>query len=185
MQKIVTAARKRFRRHGFAATSLDAVVADAGVTKGAFYHHFANKEELFEAVFVVEHEALFVKILEAFGRRRRTIKDGALQAFRAFINGSLEPGVQRVIWLDAPGILGWERMREIEGRYGLDLLRSGIREAIEAGEMKRRDPEALAHLLQGALTECAMYIARTDDQAAAGRKVERELKQLLDGLFVD
>lgn len=183
-RKIVAAARKRFRRDGFQGTSLEAIVADCGVTKGAFYHHFKNKEDVFEAVFVVEHEELFAEILDAYMKRRGTIKARALAGFRAFIRGSLAPGVQQVTLLDAPSILGWERMREIEGRYGLDLLRSGIAEAMEAGEMKRRDPDALAHLLQGAMTECAMYIARSDDQASATRRVERELKLLLDGLFV-
>src|ERR687884_2126247 len=75
---IVAAARERFRRDGYAATSIETVVADAGVTKGAFYHHFATKEALFEAVFVAEHESLFAGIVAAFGRRARTMKARAL-----------------------------------------------------------------------------------------------------------
>ena len=183
-REIVAAARRRFRRDGYGATSLGAVAADAGVTKGAFYHHFDGKDDLFEAVFVAEHEDLFATIAAAFTRRRSgAMRERALDAFRAFIRGSLDPEVQQITLIDAPSVLGWETMREIEGRYGLALLREGIKEAIASGEMPRRDPEALAHLLLGALTEGAMYVARTENQAAAGRSVERELKALLDGIF--
>src|SRR4051794_40851999 len=83
--QLVSAARKRFRSDGYAGTSIDAVVADVGVTKGAFYHHFESKEDLFEAVFVVEHEELFSRILAAFGRRSSNSKARALAAFRAFV----------------------------------------------------------------------------------------------------
>jgi AcrR family transcriptional regulator len=180
---IVAAARGRFRRDGYAATSIDAVVADAGLTKGAFYHHFATKEDLFEAVFVAEHEDLFGRILAAFGRRARDTRARALAGFRAFIQGSLDPEVQRVTLLDAPSVLGWERMRAIEGRYGRALLFEGIRQAVAAGEMRKHDAEVLSHLLQGALCEGAMYLAREPNQRAAGRKLERELELLVDALF--
>jgi AcrR family transcriptional regulator len=181
--QIVTAARERFRKDGYAATSIDAVVADAGVTKGAFYHHFETKEDLFEAVFVVEHEELFSRILAAFGRRTRGTKAQALAAFRAFVQASLDPQLQRVTLIDAPSVLGWTKMRAIEGRYGRALLYEGIREAVASGDMPRHDPEVLSYLLQGALSESAMYLARETDQKAAGRKVERELKLLIEGLF--
>src|SRR3954449_31039 len=92
-RQIVAAARARFRRDGFAATSIDAVVANAGVTKGAFYHHFETKDDLFEAVFIAEHEDLFGQILAAYGRSARATKSRAMAAFRAFIQGSLDPEV--------------------------------------------------------------------------------------------
>jgi AcrR family transcriptional regulator len=184
-RQIVAAARQRFRRDGYAGTSIDAVVADAGVTKGAFYHHFDTKDDLFEAVFVVEHEELFARILDASGGRARDRKARAFAGFRAFIQGSLDPEVQQVTLIDAPSVLGWTKMREVEGRYGLALLREGIREAVAEGDMRRHDPAVLSHLLQGTLCEGAMYIAREADQKAAARKVERELKLLVDGLFAD
>lgn len=183
-RRILAVARERFARDGYAATSLDAVVAGAGVTKGALYHHFGTKEELFEAVFVAEHEALFTRIIEAYNTRARDTRARALAGFRAFIEGTLDPHVQRIILLDAPGLIGWERMREIEGRYGRALLREAITAAIASGELRRRDPDVLAHLIQGALTEVAMYLAQAEDQEAARRKVDRELRLLVDGLFV-
>lgn len=181
----MTAARKRFRRDGYAGTALDAIVADCGLTKGAFYHHFSGKEDLFEAVFIAEHEDLFATIIEAYTKKQSAApKDAAFAGFRAFIRGTLDPGVQRIILIDAPSVLGWEKMREIEGRYALAVMREGIRQNVASGQMGRRDPETLAHILRGALTDAALYIAQADDQRAATRKVERELKLLLEtGLF--
>lgn len=179
--QLLAAARHLFATDGYAATSLDAVVAEAGVTKGAVYHHFRGKAELFEAVYEHEQARLSEELARAFGSKADPV-EGAYAACRAFLDASMDQGVQRITLLDAPSALGWERMREIEAEYGLALIKSGIKAAIDAKRIARRDVDSLAHLLFGALCEGAMYVVRADDPALARRRFEREVKALLDAL---
>jgi AcrR family transcriptional regulator len=178
---LVEAARELFAQDGWAATSLDAVVARAGVTKGALYHHFAGKRELFEAVFSREQ----ARLLEAIGGAAggdvadpwRALEAGC----RGFLEFTLDPGVQRIFLLDATAALGWERIRELEAD-SLNLLQLGIEQAIEAGQIEPRPAEPLAHLLFGAICELAMVVARQPDQRAAHREATAELSRVLSAL---
>ena len=143
----------------------------------------SGKEELFEAVFVEEQQTIAARLAQTYEERRsRDPVQASLTACRSFLDISRDPAVQRITLIDAPAVLGWQRMREIESEYGLAMMKEGIRNAIKAGRLKRRDVDALGHLLFGALCEGAMYMARAQDQAAAQRKVEREFKALIDGL---
>jgi AcrR family transcriptional regulator len=179
---LVGAARTLFAERGYADTSLDQVVDAAGVTKGALYHHFGNKRDLFEAVFR-EEERRVRDAVAAVVARRHDPRAGLYAGCRAFLDACIDPGVQRITLLDAPSVLGRERMREIELEHALALIQAGLAAATASDGAGRRDLEPPAYLLFGALGEAAMFIARADDQAAAKRKCERELKALLDGLL--
>ena len=177
--QLVGAARELFAADGYAATSLDAIVSACGVTKGALYHHFAGKREIFEAVFRAEEERICVALAQAAARGRDPV-DAMYAGCREWLEVCLDPGVQRITLLDAPSVLGWERMREIEAEFGLALIKEALNQAMKAGRMKRRDPDPLAHLVFGALCEGAMFVARADDQAAAKRRFEREMKTMIE-----
>jgi AcrR family transcriptional regulator len=177
---LVAAARELFAEDGYAATSLDAVVAKAGVTKGALYHHFAGKRELFAAVFVAEQERLSRAIVEAY-QREVDPWQGFEGGCGAFIEACQEPGVQRIALLDAPAALGWETVRELESG-SLRMMEEGIRRAVEAGAIAKRPVEPLAHLLFGAVCESAMTVARAPDQDAALREALAELRRVLRSL---
>jgi AcrR family transcriptional regulator len=179
--QLVATARSLFAQDGYAATSLDAVSAKAGLTKGSIYHHFDGKRQLFEAVFEAEERRLCAALAEAAATKSDPW-DGFFAGSKAFLEASLEPGVQRITLLDAPAVLGWERVREIEADYGLALLKEGLRMAAEAGRIRSRDADGLAHLLFGALCEGAMYIARASDQRQALRKITGDFKSLLDAI---
>ena len=171
--RLVRAGRERFAADGFAGTSLDAVAAAAGVTKGSLYHHFSGKADLFEAVFEEEARVLSDRVAADVAAQRDPWK-GAVAGVRAFLRYSQEPGVQRIMLLDAPSALGWEKVRAIESGYGLALIRAAVEEL-----MPRRRAEVLAHLLFGALTEGALMIAQGQ---APARTVEREVVALLEGM---
>jgi AcrR family transcriptional regulator len=177
---LVAAARGLFAEDGYAATSLDAVVAKAGVTKGALYHHFAGKRELFEAVFVAEQVRLTSAVMAAVEGR-----EDPWEAFEAgcgaFIEACQEPGAQRIFLLDAPVALGWETIRRLESG-SLELMKQGIEQAIEAGSIEDRPVVPLAHLLFGAVCESAMVVARAPDQDAALRDALAELHRMLSSL---
>jgi AcrR family transcriptional regulator len=177
---LVAAARELFAKDGFAATSLDAVVAKAGVTKGALYHHFSGKRDLFAAVFAGEQAKLSEAIVEAYQRRQEpweAFEAGAA----AFVEACQEPGVQRIFLLDAPTALGWETIRQLESS-SLGMMELGIERAIEAGSIETRPVKPLAHLLFGALCESAMVVARAPDQRAALDEALAELHRLLASL---
>jgi len=177
---LVEAARELFARDGFAATSLDAVAAQVNVTKGAVYHHFDAKQQLFEAVFAGEVTRL-ANVLPTVYARKRDPWDGFEAACRAFLEECLDPAVQRIVLLDAPAAIGWEAMRRLEAPL-FAMMESAITQAVEAGRIARRPAGPLAHFLFGALCEMAMVVARAEEQTAAHRQAVTELGRVMAGL---
>jgi len=174
---LVTAARELFARDGYDATSLDAVAAAAGVTKGAVYHHFNGKRELFAAVFQEEAARLGEVVAAAYARKRDSWR-AFEAACIAFLEACLDPGVRQILLLDAEAALGWERVRELE-RNMLSMSEVAIASAIAEGRIARRDPAPLAQLLFGTLCEAAMVVARAEDQHAAQRGIVGEIRRML------
>ncbi|WP_344292249.1 TetR/AcrR family transcriptional regulator [Streptomyces synnematoformans] len=181
---LVGAARAHFARDGYAAASLDAICAQAGITKGALYHHFRNKRSLFRAVYEAEQHRLRGAIADAF-RACPDPWDGLRAGQRAFLTGSIEPGTQRITLLDAPGALGWAVMREVQADCRA-MTRSGLARAVRAdGEgpvsaveaVEAVELDAMASVVFGALCECAMAVAHARDPdavlAASLRQVDR------------
>lgn len=179
---LLDAARELFAQDGYAATSLDAVVAGAGVTKGALYHHFEGKRDLFAAVFARENERLLDAIAAAYGREADPW-DALGAGCQAFLEQTQEPAMQRIFLLDATAALGYERIRELESD-SLALMELGIERAIEAGRIVPRPAKPLAHMLFGAICEIAMVTARATDQEAALAEATSELGRLLAALTV-
>jgi AcrR family transcriptional regulator len=178
--KLLAVARKLFATKGYAATSLDALVRRAGVTKGAFYHHFPDKQAIFRAVFEAVEDDL---VAAALAGSKGT---DALTRFRtgchAFLAASVDPSVQRIVMMDGPAVLGWATWREIDWRHFLALVDEGLAQAMLAHGAKRRPTKALAHLVFGALCESAMVVARSPKPKEALRQVREELDVLLGGL---
>jgi len=177
---LLDAARDLFAEDGYAATSLDAVATKADVTKGAVYHHYDGKRQLFEAVFTREVEELTARLAAAYARKSDPWK--ALEAgCRAFLEACLEPVLQRIVLLDALAALGWERVRLREQSL-LAAIERAIQRAIDAGRIAPRPPAPLASFLFGALCEMAMAVARADNPRVAERQAVAELSRIMDGL---
>ncbi len=179
---LVDAARELFAKDGYAATSLDAVATKARVTKGAVYHHFEGKQQLFEAVFAREVERL-AAVMPAVYASKRDPWDAFEACCRAFLEECLEPGLQRIMLLDALAAMGWEGVRRMEAPM-LDMMEVAIARAVEAGRIAPRPAGPLAVFLYGALCETSMNVARADNQKAAHRRAVTELGHVLDGLRV-
>lgn len=180
---LVRAARPLFATRGFAGVGAEEIVRAAGVTRGALYHQFAGKEGLLEAVY----EQIEQELLERIGSRmaQAGVTD-PLVALAAgaehFLEACVEPEVHRIILLDAPSVLGWERWREIGWRYGMGLTEGTVQAAIDAGRIAPQPARPLAHLLLGALDEAALYVARAADRDAARHEMGAAITALLDGL---
>jgi len=175
--QLVAAAERLFGRDGYAATSIDAVAAAAGVTKGAAYHHFPGKAALFQVVFVRELERV-TAALDAVAAEEPDPWSALRRGSRTFLAHCLEPGFRQVVLLDGPSVLGWDKVREIEYGCLLRVLTDAVRGAVPAGG----DPTACAQLLFGALCEGGMLLARSDDPAAALPVVAAEAERLLVAL---
>jgi AcrR family transcriptional regulator len=180
---LLAAARELFAERGFGAVGTEEIVRSARVTRGALYHHFKGKDDLFRAVVEIVEAELTRRIGEQMAQRAIADPLDALRAGAdAFLDASAEPEVQRIIMLDAPSVLGWEEWREIAERYGLGLVMAVLEAAMEAGSITRRPVRPLAHILIGALDEAAMLVARADDDGTTRREVGETIDALLAGL---
>ncbi len=166
-RQLVTAARTLFGARGYAGVGTEEIVRAAGVTRGALYHQFRDKADLF-AVVAEEVEAEIAGRIAASAVGASADPVEALRAgARLFLDACAEPAVERIILLDAPAVLGWEAWRDLAGRYGLGLVQLALQSAMDAGAIVQQPVVPLAHVLIGALDECALYIARAEDPAAA------------------
>ena len=173
--------RDLFAERGYAGVGTEEIVARAGVTRGALYHHFADKRDLFRAV----HEQLEQALVADIGDRIGGIEDPwelIVTGVRAFLDSCTDPAIRRIALLDAPAVLGWAEWREIDARYGLGLIGFGLQNAMDSGVLAQRPVRPLAHLLMGAMAEAAMVIANAEDPAAARDEVEAPLLALVEGL---
>src|SRR5919106_1781752 len=159
---LITAARALFAEHGYAGVGTEEIVKRAGVTRGALYHHFGGKRELLRAVYE-QMETEFMERLATAASPGAGATETMLAGAEMFLDHCLEPEVQRIVLLDAPAVLGWERWREIGAAYGLGLIEGALEGAMEAGAITRRPLKPLARALMGALDEVAMYVARAED----------------------
>ena len=180
---LVAAARQLFTERGYAATSTTEIVENAGVTRGALYHHFPAKHDLFRAVF----EELEAEVAEEVARQALRGADALEQlrlGCRAFLDICLDPAVQRIVVVEGPAVLGWETWQEIENRYGHGLVVAGVKAAVDAGLIEAQPVGPLADVLFGALAQAGMVVARADDPPAARAEMEAAMDRLLDGLRV-
>jgi AcrR family transcriptional regulator len=181
---LVRVARELFTERGYTDTATEEIVQRAGVTRGALYHHFRNKEDLFRAVFEDAERDLIEKVHIAADSAQAGPWEGLRTGCQAFLDACLEPSVQRIIVLDAPSILGWEDWHRIDEEYGLGLLRRGLQAVMDAGYIEQLPLDPLAHVLLGALNEAAMVITRAEDVQSARAEVGAVIDRLLHGLRV-
>jgi AcrR family transcriptional regulator len=179
---LLNAARALFAERGYAAVGTEEIVRAAGVTRGALYHQFRDKEQLFEAVFEQVEAETTQRIAEgALGAATDPL--AALRAgSHAFLAVCAEPEIERIILLDAPAVLGWARWREIGFRHGLGLIVGVLQAGMDAGSIAQQPITPLAHLLLGAMDEGALYIARSQDPETARAEVEQIIDRLIAGL---
>src|SRR4051812_5665408 len=179
--KLLRVGRDLFARRGFAGVATEEIVRRAGVTRGALYHHFRDKRDLFAAVVEQVEQEVLERVAEA-ALAESDAWEQQRAAIDAYLDVCLEPAVQRIVLVDAPSVLGLEAWRDIEARYGLGLVSAGLQSVMEAGYIEQQPIEPLAHLLLGALTEGGLLIARAEDRVAARREVGDSLDRILSGL---
>ena len=176
--QLLAAARALFVERGYADTATPDIVAAAGVTRGALYHHFADKKALFQAV--VEREAAAVAAdIERASPATLAARAALIAGGDAFLAAMAAPGRVRLLLLDGPAVLGRPGMDAIDAAHGMQSLKQGLAAAMRDGGMREAPLDALASLLSAAFDRAALDI----DQGASADACRRAIAALIDGMF--
>lgn len=180
-ERLVAAGRELFGERGYDATSIEAILEAAEVARGALYHHFPNKEALFDAVL----ERVTIEAASTVAKTARAAPDpvaGLRSGCAAWLQMALDPATQRIVLLDAPVVVGWRRWRELDEKHTLGRLRANLHDIAESGRLPTGDVDVLAHMLLAAVNEAALLVARAQDPEAALRSTQAAVDTLLDRL---
>lgn len=178
---LIEAARELFAADCYANVSTEQIVRSARVTRGALYHHFTDKRDLFGAVAQqIRHETN--ARVEQAALSAPTTWDGLLAGMNTFLDACLQPDTYRIVILDGPSVLGWAGWSSKDHDQPRELMTSGLEELMKTGVIERQPVDILAHLLLGAMTEAAMLIAVADDHEDTRREVGAGLERLVGAL---
>ena len=180
-EALIDAALELFTERGYAEVGTEEIVARAKVTRGALYHHFEDKRDLFRAVFERVEADLMERIAAKMGGAEDPW-DLMITGMRSFLDACEEPAVKHISLIDAPAVLGWEEWREIDNRHGLGLTRAALEGAVAAGAIRPIAVEPMSHLFVAAFSEAAFVIAHAERPRKARAEVEEALLQLVEGL---
>ncbi len=180
--RIVEIATGLFARAGYDATSIETVLAKSGTSRGALYHHFKDKAALFEAVLEAQEASI--------GATLRAASVGIsdpLAAMRAggdaWLSLSHDTAVRQIVLIDAPAVLGWQKWREIDARFGFGLIKAGLKNLSKAGRLDAAMVEPLSHVLLASMMELALVVARAENPTAANKSARAALHALIDRLL--
>jgi AcrR family transcriptional regulator len=195
--RLVQAARELFTERPYADVGTEEIVRAAKVTRGALYHHFADKRDLFRAV----HEQMEAELVERIqGELASAAASGSDSAsggggggggdpieglragIRSYLDACADPSFARITLVDAPAVLGWEEWRRIDEEHALRLILAGLEGAMAAGALRRQPVRPLAQLMLGTMGEAGLVIANAADPSATREEIEAALLAWLEGL---
>jgi AcrR family transcriptional regulator len=178
---LLSAARRLFAEQGFAEVSTDAIVAAAGVTRGALYHQFADKTALFDAVLDVVEADIARRLADAVAAAGIADPlDAMRHVLRTWLQICVEPEIRRIALIDGPSVVGWAHWREVCQRHVFGLAEVMLEQGIADGRVRPQPVRALAHVLMGASDEAALYVAEAADPARARAEMLEVLDRLID-----
>ena len=180
--QLIEVATRLFAEHGYEGTSIEAVLSAAGVSRGALYHHFAGKEALFEAVVSAVSEQVTVKLAETVQGCADPL-DAMRTAALAWIDLAADPVIQRVVLVDAPSVLGWDRWRAMDDGRTLGAMRVMLQAISDSGRLPAELVAPFSHMILAALDEIVLVIARAPDSKAAVTEGRMAVQALLDRLL--
>jgi AcrR family transcriptional regulator len=182
-EALIEAARPLFAAQGFAEVALETIVRAAGVTRGALYHHFADKTELFAAVFEKVEGEVAARMGEAIAASNLTDPVEVMRLGADFwLDVCSDPEVQRIVLVDAPAVLGWTRWTEIGDRYNTGMVRALLTNAVETGRIPPQPIEATVLTILGAMREATLYVARAEDHDQARKDAGAVMNRLIRAL---
>jgi AcrR family transcriptional regulator len=180
---LIAAARRLFGTEGFASVGAERIAGAAGMTRGALYHQFTDKADLFAAVLDQVEAEIALRLADAVAGFDPADTAGMLLAGAgAWLDACSEPDLQRIVLLDGPSVLGWDRWREICLRHTVGLIAALLQDGTDRGFLPPQPVGALTHVLVGAADEAALYIAQARDPTVARADMDLVLRRLTRGL---
>jgi AcrR family transcriptional regulator len=181
--RLLEAGRHLFAADGYAAVPTQAIVDAAGVTRGALYHQFGDKSGLFAEVYEDVERDLVTRISARIVAAEPVDQLAAMRTgARLFLAECSAPDVQRIVLIDAPAVLGWERWREVGMKYGLGVIEAMLAQAMADGAIPDQPLRPTAHVLLGALDEAALYVSRATDADAALHEMYEVCDRVINGI---
>lgn len=181
--RLIATARRLFAVQGFAATSTEQILGEAKVSRGALYHHFPSKTDLFQAAFEAVEDELTAQVLLSATASGETDPMRILElGFDAFLEQCVNPEVQRIVMLDGPTVLGWDTWHELDERYAFGTLKAVLSVAAQTGRIDEAAVDPLSHLLLGAIMQAGMVVARAEDPDGAKRAMADSFARLVSSL---
>ena len=174
---ITRAAGELFAAHGFAATSIDDIARRAGVAKGAVYHHFESKEQIFARVFEQMTAALAAEVAATAGTGKSILDSFELGTLK-YLTSISSDKCRQVLLIDGPAVLGWGKWREIDARYFGGTMQGPAKTTLR-GRASSREIAAIRHLLAGAAAEAALVCATSDHRLRDARDLTSALRKML------
>lgn len=178
--KLTEVARHYFSTYGYAEASMEEMVKTAGLTRGALYHHFGNKEGLFMAVLASVQKEIGERV-EAEAAKSEDPWEQLLFGCLAFVTSAVEEQNRRILLIDGPSVVGWDAWRKMDEEHSMRLLREQLQDMEQRGYLKPVSINALTHLLSGAMNEGVLWVAQMSDQEQALTDIQTALSLLLDG----
>jgi AcrR family transcriptional regulator len=178
---LLGAARSLFAEKGYHGAAAEEIVGRAGLTRGALYHHFEDKKDLFRVV-VDEMEGEIDEEIEAAERAQSGLPEAVMAGYRAFLDAVLDPEMRRTFFLEGPSVLGWE-WREIDARHAVGKIEEGLESLIAESFMEPQPVRPLARLINGALLEAAFFVAASEDPETARDEAWGAMERLVSGLM--
>lgn len=180
IHQLVDIARTHFTEYGYADTALESIVQAANLTRGALYHHFRNKKELFRSVL----EGVQREVADKVEQAASTSEDVWQQLYlgcRAFVMAAVEERNKRIMLVDGPAILGWEEWRAMDQRHSMRLLRAQLQTMQEQGCFRQAPLEVTTYFISGGLNEMALWLARESLNEHALDEAMNALSTFLEG----
>ena len=177
-ERLIATARELFGRDGYDATSIEAVLRDAGVARGSLYHHLENKTSHLDAVL----DRVVAEIAAEAARAHDDPVEGLRAGCGAWLRMALDPAVQRISLVDAPAVVGWSRWRELDEQHTLGGVRRSLQRIADSGRLPSDQVDVLAHMLLASVSEAALLIPHAQDPEAALQAGQAAFDTLLDRL---
>lgn len=179
--RLVAQARRLFAAQGFSEVPADAIVAAAGVTRGALYHQFADKTALFDAVLEAVEADIARRLADSVAAAGISDPVEAMRhAVRTWLQICVEPEIHRIALIDGPSVLGWAHWREVCQRHVFGLVQALLTAGIDLGRIRAQPVRPLAHVLMGASDEAALYVAEATDREQARAAMMEVLDRLIE-----
>ncbi|WP_030161590.1 TetR/AcrR family transcriptional regulator [Glycomyces sp. NRRL B-16210] len=179
---LIEAGRRLFAEHGFAGVGTETLVREAGVSRGALYHQFGDKTELFAEVLAAVEADVTRRLAATVPSGDDGLVAVLTRAVEAWLDACESPEVQRIVLIDGPSVLGWVRWRAICQPHVLGLIGAVLAQAAAEGELLPLPVKPLAHLLLAVADEAALYLNAATDRAAARAEIVQIVDTLVRGL---